>query len=154
MDVGILSVMRRQNSAGTGLASVTLHGAGMGLVSYTGRAREGHTGCEATEWESETSVRCKVTRGARGTRRLVMTVGERGGSRTQGWSVDVGTLSVMRRQNSAGKVGALGMRGYGMGVGDVSAVSCCTRGRRDTSGGDDGRGAGGERDAGMVGGHT
>ena len=64
-DVGGLSVMRRQNRAGTGSASVTVHGASMGLVAYTGRAREGHTGCEATEWESETSVRCMVTtRGA------------------------------------------------------------------------------------------
>ena len=35
----------------------------------------------------------------RGTRRVTMTVGERGGSVTQGWSVDVGALSVMRRQN-------------------------------------------------------
>jgi hypothetical protein len=34
----------------------------MGLVMYTGRAREGHTGYEITEWESETSVRCLVTR--------------------------------------------------------------------------------------------
>jgi hypothetical protein len=28
--------------------------------------------------------------------------GERGGSVTQGWSVDVGALSVLRRQNRAG----------------------------------------------------
>ena len=103
-DVGALSVMRRQNRAGTGSASVTVHGASMGLVTYTGRAREGHTGCEATEWESETSVRCMVTHGARGTRRLVMTVGEQGGgSVTQGWSADVGALSVMRRQNRRGQ---------------------------------------------------
>ena len=102
-DVGALSVMRGQNAAGTGSASVTVHGASMGLVTYTGRAREGHTGCEATEWESETSVRCMVTHGARGTRRLVMTVGEQGGgSVTQGWSADVGALSVMRGQNAAG----------------------------------------------------
>ena len=102
-DVGALSVMRGQNAAGTGKASVTVHGASMGLVTYTGRAREGHTGCEATEWESETSVRCMVTHGARGTRRLVMTVGEEGGgSVTQGWSADVGALSVMRGQNAAG----------------------------------------------------
>ena len=29
-------------------------GRGWGLVAYTGRAREGQTGCEATEWESDT----------------------------------------------------------------------------------------------------
>jgi hypothetical protein len=55
VDVGALSVMRRQYRAGTGAASVTVHGASMGLVTYTGWARKGHTGCEATEWESETS---------------------------------------------------------------------------------------------------
>ena len=119
-DVGALSVMRRQNRAGTGSASVTVHGASMGLVTYTGRAREGHTGCEATEWESETSVRCMVTHGARGTRRLVMTVGERGGgSVTQGWSADVGGLSVMRRQNRAG-TGSASVTVHGASMGLVT----------------------------------
>ena len=79
-----------------------MHGASMGLVADTIRGRVGHTGCEGTEWESETSVRCMVTDGARGTRRVMMTVGERGGSMTQGWSVDGGSLSVMGRQNRAG----------------------------------------------------
>jgi hypothetical protein len=43
------------------------------------------------------------------------------------------------------------MRGDGVGVGDVGALSCGARGRRDKAGGDDGRGAGRERDAGVVG---
>jgi hypothetical protein len=77
VDAGALSVVRGQNRAGTGPASVTMHGASMGLVTYTGRAREGHTGCEATQWESETSLRCLATHGARGTRRVTMT-GESG----------------------------------------------------------------------------
>ena len=112
--------MRGQNRAGTGSASVTVHGASMGLVTYTGRAREGHTGCEATEWESETSVRCMVTHGARGTRRLVMTVGEQGGgSVTQGWSVDVGALSVMRGQNRAG-TGSASVTVHGASIGLVT----------------------------------
>jgi hypothetical protein len=119
VDVGALSVMRRQNRAGTGSASVTVHGASMGLVTYTGRAREGHTGCEATQWESETSVRCLVTHGARGTRRVVMTAGERGGSVTQGWSVDVGALSVMRRQNRAG-TGSASVTVHGASMGLVT----------------------------------
>ena len=37
---------------------------------------------------------------------------------------------------SAGERGAHGMRGHAVGVGDVDAVSCGARGRRDTSGGD------------------
>ena len=35
---------------GQGRRRLTVQGAGMGLVAYTGRAREGQTGCEATEW--------------------------------------------------------------------------------------------------------
>jgi hypothetical protein len=52
---------------------------------------------------------------------------------------------------SAGSDGAHGMRGDGMGVGDVGVVSCWARCSRDTAGGDDGRGTGRERDAGLVG---
>ena len=51
---------------------------------------------------------------------------------------------------NAGKGWVHGMRGHTLGVGDVGAVSCGARDSRDTSGGDDGRGAGGERDAGVV----
>jgi hypothetical protein len=51
---------------------------------------------------------------------------------------------------SAGSDGLHGMRGDCVAVGDVGAVSCGARGRRITAGGDDGRGAGGERNAGVV----
>jgi hypothetical protein len=43
------------------------------------------------------------------------------------------------------------MRGNSLGVGDGGAVSFGARGRRDTADGDDSRGAGRERDAGVVG---
>jgi hypothetical protein len=55
---------------------------------------------------------------------------------------------------TAGSDGAHGMRGDGVAVGDVCAVSCGAWGRRITSGGDNVGGAGGERDAGLVGGHS
>ena len=118
IDKPSISILRRENNPGTGSASVTVHGTNMGLVTFTARSRQGHSGCEATEWESETSVRCMVTHGARGTRRLVMTVGERGGgSVTQGWSADVGALSVMRRQNRAGTGSAsVTVHGASMGL--------------------------------------
>ena len=80
LEGGWMRVMRRVNSAGTGSASVTVHGAGLGLVMLTAMGRSGHTGCEGTEWESETSVRCLMGHGARGTRRVAMTAGERSGS--------------------------------------------------------------------------
>ena len=157
VDIGALSVMRRANRAGTGSASFTVHGANMGLVTYTGRAREGHTGCETTEWESETSVRCLVGHGARGTRRVVMTVGEHGESVTQAWSVEIGALSVMRRENRAG-AGSASVTVHGASMGLVAytgrareghtgceatewvEVSCCARITwYSASGDDDGR---------------
>jgi hypothetical protein len=46
------------------------------------------------------------------------------------------------------------MRGDGLAVGDVGAVSCGARGRRDTADSFDGRGSGRERDAGVFGGHN
>jgi hypothetical protein len=74
----------------------------MGLETYTGRGLNGKTGCEATEWESETSVRCLMTHEDRGTRRVVMTAGERGGSVTQTYSSDCSCLSYIRPSNRAG----------------------------------------------------
>ena len=102
MDVGALSVMRRQNRAGTGSASVTVHGASMGLVTYTGRAREGHTGCEATEWESETALRCLTFNGVRGTRRVMLTAGQASGSVSQAWSLDSPSLYNLLTERSIG----------------------------------------------------
>jgi hypothetical protein len=55
--------------------------------------------------------------------------------------------------HTAGQGGALGMRGDAVAVGDVCAVSCGAQGKRDTSGGDDGREAGRKREQGVVGGH-
>eukprot|EP00961_Rhodomonas_salina_P285857 3863190-Rhodomonas_salina.1 len=55
-DLGRMSVMRRGNSAGTGSSSVTVEGANLGLTAYTAILEHGQTGCEATEWESETSM--------------------------------------------------------------------------------------------------
>ena len=114
-----LSIIAKGNAAGTGSTSVTVHGASMGLVSYTGRAREGQTGCEATEWESETSMRCMVGHGARGTRRVVMTVGERGGSVSQAWSIEAPGLSIMTRLNAAG-TGSTSVTVHGASMGLVS----------------------------------
>ena len=44
------------------------------------------------------------------------------------------------------------MRGDGVGVGDIGEVHGVAWGSGDTAGGDDGRGAGRERDGGVVGG--
>ena len=102
VDAGSMSVTRRSNRAGTGSASVTVHGSGLGLVAFTALGRVGQTGCEGTEWESETSVRCLVGRGMQGTRRVTMTAGQQGGSGSAMYSVDMASLSVTRRSNWAG----------------------------------------------------
>jgi hypothetical protein len=122
LDVAALSRMRRINSAGTGSSSITVHGAGMGRTRLTVRTRQGPTGCEGTSWESETSVRCRMGHGAVGTRRVVMTVGGRGGTTSQGWSADTVSLSRMRRLNHADS-GSASMTVHGSGMGVVALYS-------------------------------
>ena len=117
VDVGGVSMGRRGNRAGTGSASVTVHGASMGLVAFTGSVREGETGCEATEWESETTVRCLEGHGVGGTQRVVMTAEERSGSLSEGYSVDGGSVSMRRGGNTAGAgSGMVTVHGSGMGL--------------------------------------
>jgi hypothetical protein len=117
IDTGRMSMTRGSNRAGTGSASVTVHGAGLGLVAFTALGRGGQTGCEGTEWESETSVRCLVGRGLRGTRRVMMTAGERGGSGSAMYSIDAGRMSMTRGSNRAGTGSALvTVHGAGLGL--------------------------------------
>ncbi|EKX35629.1 hypothetical protein GUITHDRAFT_146364 [Guillardia theta CCMP2712] len=98
-DGGWASGAGRANGAGTGSTSMTVYGGAMGLGTYTGAGRGGHTGCEATEWESETSVRCQAGLGARGSGQVSLTAGGQGGagSRSEAVSWDgpgVYTLSL------------------------------------------------------------
>ncbi|KAJ1471746.1 hypothetical protein T484DRAFT_1915855, partial [Baffinella frigidus] len=102
LDAPMLSVTTRQNRAGTGSASITVHGSNFGHTTYTGAARVGDTACEITGWESASAVRCQVSASVSGSRRVALTVGDRGGSATEVWSVDLPKLSVMTRQNRAG----------------------------------------------------
>ena len=119
VDAGSMSMPLRLNSAGTGSASVTVHGSSLGLVAFTALGRVGQTGCEGTEWESETSVRCLVGHGTRGTRRLAMTAGEQRGSGSAMYSVDTGSMSVTRRSNRAG-TGSASVTVHGSGLGLVA----------------------------------
>jgi hypothetical protein len=114
-DLAGLSILGRQNAPGTGSASLTVHGARMGTLRYSTMSRGGHTTCESTEWQSETSVRCGTAAGLTGTRRVVMTVGEQKGSVSQGWSVESLGLSSMRVKNLAG-TGSAFVTVYGTGM--------------------------------------
>ena len=96
---------------------MTVHGADMGVVRHTARGRLGHTGCEGTDWESDTAVRCRTGHGVGGTRRAVMTVGAVRGSMSEGWSVDLGGLSMGRRSNGVRTgSGSMTVQGSGMGT--------------------------------------
>ena len=127
-DVSGLSMVQGLNIAQTGAASVTVHGAGMGMARYTGRARGGQTGCEATDWVSETSMRCRASQGASGSRRGAVTVRTRDGSMSQGWSVDIVSMSLTRRGNRAG-TGSAPMTVHGSGLGIVSYTGRAQIGR-------------------------
>jgi len=122
VDMSGLSVMLRGNHAGTGSAFVTVHGASLGLVAFTAMARLGQTGCGGTEWESETSVRCLVGHGAQGTRRVTVTAGERGGSMSEVFSMDMSGLSMMRRGNHAG-TGSTSVTVHGASLGLVALTT-------------------------------
>ena len=76
---------------------------------------------------------------------------EPGGDRvgvSDGTRVEHGACDV----HGAGSGGADGVRGDGVAVGDIREVPGDAWGSGDTAGGDDGRGAGRERDTGLVGG--
>ena len=94
-------MVRGWNRGGTGSGSVTVHGGSLGLVAYTSMVRSGATGCEGTEWESETSVRCLTGRGTRGTRRVVMTAGSRLGSLSSTISFDGSVFYGVARKHRA-----------------------------------------------------
>eukprot|EP00961_Rhodomonas_salina_P210553 2843097-Rhodomonas_salina.1 len=89
-DLPGLSTKRRTNRPGTGSTSVTVHASSFGHLQYTQQGIQGHTQCEATDWESETSMRCLIGQGIQGTRRVSVTVGERVGSVTAAYSTDLG----------------------------------------------------------------
>eukprot|EP00961_Rhodomonas_salina_P110179 1482974-Rhodomonas_salina.1 len=97
-----LSVLRRANKPATGSVSVTIQGQNYGQIDYTDHSRIGHTGTEATDWESDTSLRCQAAHGIRSTRRLAVTAGVQVGTLTQAMSNDVAAVSNVRRTNRPG----------------------------------------------------
>ena len=75
VDTKGLSASGRLNLRNGASASLTVHGSGMGMASYTSMIRSSMSSCESTEWESETSVRCSESHGAGTTRRVSVTSG-------------------------------------------------------------------------------
>ena len=123
MDLATVSAATRTNRAGTGSASVTVHGQGFGHAAYSGAVRLGGTACEDTAWESTTAVRCRTSEGTRGTQRVAVTVGERAGTATEAWSVDLATVSAATRTNRAGTGSAsVTVQGSNLGLADYTSA--------------------------------
>ena len=101
-DTSFFSVLRRDNRAGSGSSSLTVHGSNMGRGGVSGAVRDGFTSCEATEWESETSVRCLVGHGVRGSRRVSLTAGSRWRSTSHALSYDAPSLYSLLTERSIG----------------------------------------------------
>jgi hypothetical protein len=167
--------MRQTNRAGTGSSSMTVHGSSMGMVSCSARGNQGTHGMRGDAMA--VGDICAVSCGARGKsdtsggddcraagrKREQRVVG--GHRRAEcdaasqpsrdGVGVDDGTRIEhgVGCTYSSGQGGADGMQGDGVAVRDVCAVSCGTRGKRDTSGGDDGRAERGTCKPRVVGGH-
>ena len=122
MDGTMISIVRRSNSAGTGSASLTVHGSGLGIEALTSRGRLGQTGCEGSEWASETSLRCLAGRGARDPHTAVVTAGGQAGSATAVYSADAGTMSSGKRYNM-GSTGSASLTVHGSGLGMVALTA-------------------------------
>jgi len=76
--------------------------ASLWIATLTAMGLRGQTGCEGTEWESETSVRYMLGQEAHASRRIIMTSSDRGGSRSAIYSVDPRGLSLTQAYNRAG----------------------------------------------------
>ena len=90
-DVQSLSTLTASNSAGTGSTSLTVHGINLGMMTFTHAAHQ-QTGCEGTEWESETALRCLVSASTFGTRRVTVTGGQQIGSVSEATTIDKASI--------------------------------------------------------------
>ena len=76
------------NLAGHGDASLTLAGSDFAATHASLAARVGGTACEATIWQSASSVACRAPQSRGGTHRAAVTVGGHSGSVTDALSFD------------------------------------------------------------------
>jgi len=74
------------NGPTTGNVLISVEGTNFGQNDYTGTARIGETGCESTEWLSDSEIQCLHAAGVFGTMRLAVTAGARPGTTTEAFS--------------------------------------------------------------------
>jgi len=94
-DVATVSSVVYGNRGAFGDSVFSVSGSQMGTVDYTGALRFGSTGCESSQWISDTQVHGIVAAGVDGTLRLVLTAGVRSGSGTEVVSYDLPTVSTI-----------------------------------------------------------
>mmetsp|Transcript_29238 Transcript_29238/g.45802 ORF Transcript_29238/g.45802 Transcript_29238/m.45802 type:complete len:574 (+) Transcript_29238:293-2014(+) len=118
-DTVAVSEMGMRNVAGrTGVASVTVHGRNLGEWVHSGRSRVGETGCQATGWESEASVRCRLSKlTSAGTRIVRVTGGARIGSLSEGMTTDLMGMIWEGSGNMAGGTGSSSLTVHGSSFG-------------------------------------
>eukprot|EP00961_Rhodomonas_salina_P202932 2737824-Rhodomonas_salina.1 len=123
VDIGTVSMTTRTNLMGTGSTSVTVHGMGIGNGLFSSRAAAGHSMCEGTEWQSDSSVVCKAGAGSGGSLRLAVTVANRAGTLSVAGTYDVATMTgiALLNQQSGGH-SSVTVTGTGLG-----AVGFCQR---------------------------
>ena len=98
--------------------------AGIGLTQWMGwwwadPVAAGQTGCEGTEWESETSVRCLVGQGGGGTRGMTISAVQRVESVSQVFSLDASAITIGPGASNGAVTGGqiLTISGDGFGYG-------------------------------------
>jgi hypothetical protein len=96
--MGMHSCVGASNSPVTGSVSLTLTGAGFGMMLASAATTAGHTQAEASIWQSTTGIMIRVAHGIGGTRRHSVTAGVLPGTYTAGASFDAGKLNVHLNQ--------------------------------------------------------
>eukprot|EP00961_Rhodomonas_salina_P141935 1910978-Rhodomonas_salina.1 len=94
-----VSVLEIANAAGTGSLSLTVHGSGLAGTASSVRVTSGETSCEATAWQSQSSVTCFVASGLSRSSRVGITASSSIGTLSAVVSFDSPRMSQLRFAN-------------------------------------------------------
>ena len=127
VDLASMSSVRSVSSLNllpVGERVIYVAGSGLdGMRTYSGSAQVGLTGCESTEWASETSIECMTAAGVSTSLRLVATIGERTATLTDAMSYDGPEVSEALAGNRGGAVSSSAtITGSGFGATMLSQV--------------------------------
>jgi len=94
-----VSSILHTNRPTTGSASITLLGIGFGTQDFTPRVRALYSTCEASEWTSDSSLRCKIHGGEGGLHTIELTTGVQQSTITLSFSFDSPSTSSVLESN-------------------------------------------------------